>query len=64
MNQAFYFAKQCWLGLRALSGGDAYERYLAHWREHHAQQEAAPLGREAFFKQELERKWSGVKRCC
>jgi uncharacterized short protein YbdD (DUF466 family) len=58
------FIKNCWLGLRAVSGDDAYERYLAHWRDRHAQQGSAPLSREAFFKQEMERKWNGVKRCC
>jgi uncharacterized short protein YbdD (DUF466 family) len=58
------FAKKCWLALRAATGDDAYERYLAHWREHHAHQGGAALSRAAFFKQELERKWDGVKRCC
>lgn len=58
------FIKKCWLGLREMTGDDAYERYLAHWRGHHAQEGGEPLSREAFFKQELERKWSGVKRCC
>ncbi len=56
--------KHAWVGLREISGDDAYERYLSHWREHHAQEGCEPLTRKAFFKQELERKWSGVKRCC
>lgn len=58
------FIKQCWLGLRTASGDDAYERYLDHWHKHHAQTGGEPLSREAFFKQELERKWNGIKRCC
>jgi uncharacterized short protein YbdD (DUF466 family) len=58
------FVKQCWLRLRQLSGDDAYERYLSHWHEHHAEADSEPLSREAFFKQEVERKWNGVKRCC
>jgi len=24
----------------------------------------APLDRKAFFKQQQERKWNGIKRCC
>jgi uncharacterized short protein YbdD (DUF466 family) len=55
---------QCWMGMRELTGDDAYERYLKHWREHHSLEGGEPLGRKAFFKQELERKWSGVRRCC
>ena len=62
--QPVELAKKCWLFLREITGDDAYERYLAHWREQHAQESDEPLSREAFFKQELERKWSGVKRCC
>jgi uncharacterized short protein YbdD (DUF466 family) len=54
--------KRCWATLRELSGDDAYERYLAHWRAQHAG--GAPLDRAAFFKEEQRRKWEGVKRCC
>jgi len=47
--------------LRALSGDDAYERYLRH----HAAAHAGPaLTRRAFYAQREERKWSGVSRCC
>ena len=56
--------RKCWLGLREVTGDDAYERYLVHWREHHAQESSKPVDSETFFKQELERKWSGVRRCC
>ena len=48
---------------RALTGDDAYERYLAHWHTHH-NGEGMPLDRKAFFKAEQERKWNGVRRCC
>lgn len=48
--------------LRQLSGDDAYERYLAHHRLHHAAH--APLDRRSFYIVEQERKWNGVKRCC
>lgn len=53
-----------WRLLRRLSDDDAYERYLAHWREKHTGSGAEPLSRHAFFRAEQERKWSGIKRCC
>jgi uncharacterized short protein YbdD (DUF466 family) len=56
--------KRCWAALRELSGDDAYERYVAHWRSQHATAGGAPLDRTAFFKEEQRRKWEGVKRCC
>ena len=56
--------KAIWQGLRRVSGDDAYERYLAHWLEHHAEEGHPPLDRKAFYKQEQERKWNGVRRCC
>ena len=55
--------RRLWGALRTVTGDDAYERYLAHWRAHHAG-EGAPLDRKAFFRAELERKWNGIKRCC
>jgi uncharacterized short protein YbdD (DUF466 family) len=55
--------RRCWQTLRAISGDDAYDRYLAHRRAHHAA-DAPPLGRAEFFRAEQQRKWSGVKRCC
>jgi uncharacterized short protein YbdD (DUF466 family) len=47
--------------LRALSGDDAYERYLRHHSHAHA---GEPLSRRAFYLEREERKWSGVSRCC
>ena len=52
-----------WNLVRRLSGDDAYDRYLAHWRTYHAC-EGQPLSRQAFFKAEQERKWNGIRRCC
>lgn len=54
--------KKTWAIIRELSGDDAYERYLAHLA--HAHPDQAPLTRKAFFQQEQDRKWNGVKRCC
>ncbi len=53
---------QLWLAIRRLSGDDAYDRYLAHYAEHHPAE--PPLSREEFFKQWQDDKWKGVKRCC
>ena len=53
-----------WNLVRRLSGDDAYDRYLAHWRTHHASEGGQPLSRYAFFKAEQERKWNGIRRCC
>jgi uncharacterized short protein YbdD (DUF466 family) len=62
----FTSIKNVWARIRQLSGDDAYERYLQHYYEHHAQQTEAhePLSREDFFKQWQDKKWTGVKRCC
>lgn len=51
-----------WATVRALSGDDAYDRYLAHQRSHHPGCE--PLSRRAFYLQDQQRRWSGVSRCC
>jgi uncharacterized short protein YbdD (DUF466 family) len=55
-----------WQRIRELSGDDAYERYLQHYEEHHADLNDGepPLSRAAFFKQWQDDKWKGVKRCC
>jgi uncharacterized short protein YbdD (DUF466 family) len=48
--------------LRAISGDDAYERYLTHHAR--AQEGCQPLDRRAFYEEREQRKWSGVSRCC
>lgn len=53
-----------WRAIRTMSGDDAYERYLQHWRLQHGETANAPLDRAAFFKEEQRRKWEGVRRCC
>jgi uncharacterized short protein YbdD (DUF466 family) len=62
MNALGRFMSVAWRTLRALLGDDAYERYLAHVRNHHP--DRVPLAREAFYSAELERRWSQVSRCC
>jgi uncharacterized short protein YbdD (DUF466 family) len=51
-----------WRWLRAVSGDDAYEQYLAHHADRHAGTPA--LGRRAFYVEREARKWNGVNRCC
>jgi uncharacterized short protein YbdD (DUF466 family) len=53
-----------WRWLRAVSGDDAYERYLEHWRVAHAAQGGSPLTRAEYFRHEQDRKWSRIRRCC
>ncbi|MGQ0657964.1 MAG: CstA-like transporter-associated (seleno)protein [Chromatiales bacterium] len=52
-----------WCALRRATGDDAYERYLAHWDQHHVR-EGGPLTPSAFFRAEQQRKWDGIGRCC
>ena len=58
--------KHLWHLLRELSGDDAYERYLKHHAEFHANSvDAKPaLTRKAFFALMQNKQWQGVKRCC
>ena len=51
-----------WTYLRAVSGDDAYERYLAHHAVEHAGQ--PPMSRKAYFTERQRQKWTGVTRCC
>lgn len=54
--------KKAWCYLRQVTGDDAYERYLAHQRRSHPDQQ--PLTREQYFRQRQDEKWSKVSRCC
>ncbi|MGH8203686.1 MAG: CstA-like transporter-associated (seleno)protein [Burkholderiales bacterium] len=54
--------RRFWAALRAITGDDAYERYLEHRRLRHAGE--APLDRRAFYRAELERRWTQPSRCC
>jgi len=48
--------------IRHISGDDAYERYVQHHAQYHGDQPT--LDRRAFYLQEQQRKWNGIKRCC
>jgi uncharacterized short protein YbdD (DUF466 family) len=54
--------KRLWKIARYASGDDAYERYLHHLDQAHADE--PPLSRKAFWDTELDRKWNGLRRCC
>lgn len=52
-----------WRGLRAISGDDAYERYLQHRQALHPGE--PPIDRRAFYLDNERRRWDGgVQRCC
>ncbi len=56
--------QRLWALIREMTGDDAYERYLAHWRAHHSERDGVPLDRAAFCREEQRRRWDGVRRCC
>jgi uncharacterized short protein YbdD (DUF466 family) len=62
MRRALSWLQYLWAALRRISGDDAYERYLQHARTHHPGMQ--PLDARAFYRMELERRWSGINRCC
>jgi uncharacterized short protein YbdD (DUF466 family) len=51
-----------WRLIRELATDDAYEKYLEHHARAHAG--APPMSRRAFYLQQQQAKWTGVKRCC
>jgi len=51
-----------WRYLRAVSGDDAYERYLVHHAAHHGRDPV--VTRKVFFCERQRQKWTGVSRCC
>lgn len=52
-----------WRALRAITGDDAYERYIAHRTREHPGEQA--LDRRSFYVREQERRFSGgPTRCC
>ena len=62
INKLIQALKNCLAFIRTLSGDNAYEKYLEkHFQDHCS---AQPLSKKEFFKQETERKWNGIRRCC
>jgi len=58
--QSFWL--RAWSIIRELSGDDAYERYLAHHSACHPG--SMPLARKDFFRNQQQKKWGGIQRCC
>ena len=56
--------RKLWSLVREVTGDDAYERYLAHWRAEHSADGSRPLDRSSFYRDEQRRKWNGIRRCC
>jgi len=54
--------RACWGALRALSGDDAYERYLEHRAASHP--DLPVLSCREFYVDEQRRKWGSINRCC
>jgi uncharacterized short protein YbdD (DUF466 family) len=54
--------RSAWEGLRALSGDDAYERYVRHRQARHPGEPV--LDRSAFYRAELDRRFRQASRCC
>lgn len=54
--------RACWCAMRALSGDDAYERYLEHRSAAHS--DTPVLSRREFYIDEQRRKWGTINRCC
>jgi uncharacterized short protein YbdD (DUF466 family) len=64
MTRAIERFRALWHWLRAVSGDDAYDRYVEHWRTAHALQGGKPMTRAEYFRYEQDRKWSRIRRCC
>jgi hypothetical protein len=45
------------------AAGGSYEGYLAHFRSRHGNA-AKPLSRREFHRQELDRRYRNISRCC
>lgn len=56
------FLRAVWIMLTELSGEADYQRYCAHMRDRHPDQEI-PSAKE-FFRARLEEKYTRPSRCC
>jgi uncharacterized short protein YbdD (DUF466 family) len=63
---AKYHARQFWWALRQIFGDAAYENYIQSVRRNAAQSgnPAAPLSRDEFYLDSLQRRYSKISRCC
>jgi uncharacterized short protein YbdD (DUF466 family) len=66
LNSAKLRARQIWWALRQIFGDAAYENYLQSIRRNalHGGGIAAPLSRDEFYLDSLQRRYSKINRCC
>ena len=62
MQRLTSFLGLAWSMIRSLATDDAYDKYLAHHAQAHA--DAPPMSRRAFYMKQQQNKWTGVTRCC
>ena len=62
MHQVRERVAEGWKVLRELVGDDAYERYCAHRKHHHANE--PQLTRRDYYIVSQQKKWTGINRCC
>lgn len=48
--------------LRGVTGDDAYEKYVAHMAR--TAPDETPLSAQAFYRAQMEQKWSCINGCC
>lgn len=48
--------------LRGVTGDDAYENYVAHMAR--TAPDETPLSAQAFYRAQMEQKWSCINGCC
>lgn len=62
MRRLTQLFSSAWGLIRTLATDDAYDKYLAHHAESHA--DCQPMSRRAFYLNQQQCKWTGVSRCC
>ena len=62
MSRLVHWSLAAWAVLRAITGDDAYDRYLEHHARRHAG--SVPLNRRQFAAAEHDRRGQQVNRCC
>lgn len=60
----FKYLIRIWQIIRSVSGDDAYDIYLSNFKNCSMHKSKRLLSRQEFFLKELDKKWSGINRCC
>jgi uncharacterized short protein YbdD (DUF466 family) len=56
--------RRFWGGVRDWCGDSAYERYLSAIKRRNTSSKCAPLSRDEFYVEQLNRRYSRPNRCC